>query len=89
MYFHRLHISAWHTITFTRGRNPHLREPLYRRGIALDLLPLLKSVLNLAADPGLDTQQLNPAEHSWWSNTLVVRRNFRNVLTVEEMVCLE
>ena len=50
---------------------------------------LLKSVLDLVAYPGLDTQQMNLADQAWWSNTLVVSRYFLNVLTVVEMVCLE
>ena len=66
MYFHRLHLSAWCAFTFNRGRNPHLREPLHRRGIALDILPLLKSVLDLAAEPSLDTQQTSPGGRALW-----------------------
>ena len=50
---------------------------------------LLKSVLDLVAHPGLDTQQLNPADQFWWSKIFVVSKYFLNVLTVVEIVCLE
>ena len=51
--------------------------------------PLLKRVLDLVAQLGLDTQQLKQADQSWWSMILVVNRYFLNLLTVVEIVCLE
>ena len=51
--------------------------------------PLLKRVLDLVAQLGLDTQQLKQADQSWWSMILVVNRYFLNVLTVVQIVCLE
>ena len=50
---------------------------------------LLNRVLDLVAHPGLDTQQLKPADQSWWSKILVVSRYFLNVLTDVEIVCLK
>ena len=51
--------------------------------------PLLNSVLDLVAAPGLDTQQLKPADQSWWSMILAINTYFLNVQTVVEIVCLE
>ena len=86
---------AWCTFTFKIHNiwgsewGGIFKEPLQRRCVALDIL----QPLELRSGPGStspsDTQQLKPADQSWWSEILVVSKYFLNVVTVVEIVCLE
>ena len=48
--------------------------------------PCLKWVLDLAAHPGLLTQQLNVFDQSCWSKTLLVNTYLQKTAIVVEMV---